>query len=267
MSRILLTYFFCLITIFSYSENIKDSIDFNYDYGYIIIKAEINKKEYSFLFDTGARTSITKKVINDLKLLKISSKPFDKYKVSILITSCIKKDNFNVKTTDFPLKKIINGGIIGYDFFKNLIFSIDYNKRKIYFLERIDSLKNGIKFNVNFYTNPNGIIKLNDKIINVVFDTGYSSGSGISLAISKENLKVINIDTLKVNTLEYHSELYGIIKQKEYFIGKINIPNSISEDKIEIQKKFNLNLLGNTFFEKYLTTFDFVNNYIYLTMK
>jgi len=267
MSKVLLIYIFCLTAFFGQSENIRDSINFNYDYGYIIIKAEINKKEYSFLFDTGARTSITKRVINDLKLQKTSSTPFDKYEIDILIGSHIKKNTFKVKTVDFPLKEIANGGIIGYDFFKGLIFLIDYSKRKIYFMERLNKSENKIKFNVNLFTNPNGIIKLNNKNINIIFDTGYSNASGLPLTISEETLKEIMIDSSIIKTLKYHSGLYRTNIQKKYFVGNISILNSISKSKIGIQKKYNMNLLGNAFFENYLTIFDFADNYIYLITK
>ncbi len=187
-----------------------------------------------------------------------------KYLVNISLSDKILETNFKVKTLDFYLKSIANGGIIGRDFMKNKIVEINYTKHKIYFLHKVDSKNqiNKIPFYHNAYTSPYIHILVNGVKINATLDTGYSNQSRLGFSVAEQSYNQLNINEFKEFNFYSYTKHDNITKQ--YFSAKIEIANFINHNyKIGVQKTYKENLLGNYFFQDYTITFDFVNNMFY----
>ncbi len=259
-------FFFVLLfsSFFSISQDIIDSIPFNYDYGFLIIKGKINEKTYDFLFDTGARTSITDEVIDDLKIKPISYEPFNKYLVNVSLSDKVLEPRIKIKKIHFYLAKIANGGIIGRDFFKNKIFKIDYKQKKIYFLRRKTKNKNSLAFIWNAYTSPYTEMLIGKIKVKITLDTGYSSMSGLGLSLSKETFEHFYINKYSLKQFKKFSILKNDTLNKKYFESDVQIGDVFIQNyKIGIQSTYPENLLGNYFFQDYVVIFDFINNQFY----
>ncbi len=247
------------------SQNIIDSIPFNYEYGFIVVKGKVNDKTYDFLFDTGGLTSITDKVIKELSLEPIfQNRKMSKYSLKVALSNNILSDKITVINRRRNLAPIADGGVVGRDFFNHRIFKIDYKKKRIYFFNKLpnNQKKNALHFYWEYMVPPYATMTIGDVKAKVCLDTGYSSRSGLGLAVCRDIFDKLNIDSL------YHFKMFSLLKNDTIDKTCFKANFQISELKIDNYKMFirensRLNIVGNYFFQDYTITFDFKNNKFY----
>lgn len=139
-----LFYILVSLVLFAKCSNIEksihiDNIDCEIFREVIIIPISINNKEYNFLYDTGASTSISKKLANELNLsIKDTVSARDYYgNVSTMLTSIIPEiciGGITVKDKEISILRPIQGlqpcgiridGYLGNDILPNSVIHID----------------------------------------------------------------------------------------------------------------------------------------------
>ncbi len=247
------------------SQNIIDSIPFNYEYGFIVVKGKVNDKTYDFLFDTGGLTSITDKVIKEQKLKPVfQNRKMSKYSVKLTLSDNILNFDFTALKRYRNLSPIADGGVVGRDFFNHRIFKIDYRKKIIYFLNDVPKHKrtNELSFYWEYVVPPYATMTIGGIKAKVCLDTGYSSRSGLGLAVCRDMFDKLNIDSL------YHFKMFSLLKNDTINKTCFKANFQISEVKINnyemfIRENSRLNIVGNYFFQDYTIIFDFKNNKFY----
>ncbi len=252
----------------SLSQNIIDSIPFNYNYGFIVVKAAINDVTYDFLFDTGGITCVTDKVIKEQKLKPVSkNRIWTKYSVKVALSNHILNDKITVVNRRRNLAPIADGGVIGRDFFNHRIFQIDYKKKMIYFLNKVpnNQKKNALHFYWEYMVPPYTTMRIGGIRAKVCLDTGYSSASKLGLAVCRDMFNKLNIDKDSLRHFRMFSYLRNDTIDKIYFTESFQIAKlKINDYKmVVIRENSHLNILGNYFFQDYTVIFDFKNNQFY----
>jgi hypothetical protein len=150
-------------------------LDFDYVANWIVVKVKIesNKKEYPFIFDTGAQTVISDSLLRELGPNNYSKMSSGAEKDSL--NNAFKNELITIKGLqigdltfrDIGAITIMNSkwemlncvsayGIIGYNILNTCGFQIDYGKKKIILTDQIESLENYGKIEwVNFTTPKN----------------------------------------------------------------------------------------------------------------
>lgn len=252
--------------------------------GWTIIKARINNrpKEYSFLFDTGARCFITDSLAKELggyltkykksKDINGTETHSGLYKLGLTIGEfklnnvgfLTKKDFSNISDNCYQID-----GIIGANILNEGVFHFDSENKVLRItstIKRIPKSKREVKIKLNS-PNWSGLsfvkLKVNNQTNKFLFDTG----SGNLININEERRKkqipikrrigyVGGLYSLRLDTISFYEiKNFRIGKeQSEMFINNVIISHSKSS-----------NILGNGFMDKYLVTLDRSNKRLYIS--
>jgi predicted aspartyl protease len=195
--------------------------------GWITFTAKINNSEkyYNFIFDTGATTMISEKLISELKLengITSVSKDINGYEISgfsfltNLTIGELNIDNIRIRSTESDIfsekcnRKI--DGIIGANVLNQGYFYFNYVDKKLIITNElsklsIDKLKNPIKLK-RFMGQPYIKVKGNKKQW-LLLDTGYSDGD----IILNSNSKILCKSDIPIKSKETY--LKGIKEEKK----------------------------------------------------
>ena len=245
-----------------------------------LCKVTIKGKEYWFLVDTGAAMVISKEIFEDLDLKTLHSATVgdsqkNKETQDFFLLPEIKIGNMTFKNIAAVAMTINNqelkcfgfDGIVGANLLAKLNWQFDYQNKKI------SASKNAALFNIEqsdftldftskAQKTPQVAGKVNDKIQDFTFDTGYAG-----------NIKI-------ANDLSYHQELtssekfyiksgvnsigiYGNSRSDTTFVMKsaLTLNSSIFED--ELIDSGASTLIGNEFLKNYVFVIDWNTNKIH----
>ena len=261
----------------NYSESI---IPFSVEVNDILIKVRLNnsQKEYTFILDTGAMTLIRQEVARELGLTKGTefqatgssgtTKSIELATLDSIVVGDMGVRNCATCLTD--ISEIFSpdvAGILGSNFLRHFIVTIDY-KRKAITLSReirhteVNSKKIEIPFEMNMKNSfaPEIACVIDGGIEGTaIIDTGFQGIASIPLPLAKQTKAFIN-----GNALGAKGNIAGGIfgRSKETYAIRIdelkvgpsefyNIPATTHHSKIDYL------LLGKKFIEKYLVTIDY----------
>ncbi len=282
------------------NENFKTVIDFEYVNNWIVVKAKVgnSKKEYDFIFDTGAQTvfsdSLLKELnINDYKKVDFSSDT-SKNAFKDELVSIHKFQVGNVKFSDVGALIVDNAqygmlncvspyGIIGYNLLQNCNFQIDYIKKQITITDKIDYLDNLeqtqwinytplYKYSTQFQETPVIPAVINDNIeVNLVFDTGNSGGINLFSetlyeTITQKYPEQVAKYTFKPTITITNTKDTAHYEGAKFKTSTISVGTDLSKDLIvtidnEPDRGYS-GLIGNKYFENYIVTIDYTNKRI-----
>lgn len=251
--------------------------------GYILIDAKVNDTQGKFLFDSGTPTNfmLNNNLIDLDKNTFVANGTAGSGQKLTVYKSTIK--NITIKNSTIEFNEIENVmhtnfkfmqdsiasdilGTIGYQFMKDYVVTIDYNRQIIKLDDKLQS--NNSKLIVSLpYSNLNNYPEVvfqtkNKKTINAYFDTGSLGAimftkSKFEELIQEEYVKIYN-----------QNAWYGIRKEqfKTYKIETLKLKNKPFhiENIYFIESDKNKISLGYSFLKNYISVWDFQNKMIYL---
>lgn len=208
-------------------DNFKVVIPFEYRFGLVFLKVNIEGSDYNFLFDTGAPNLLSKKLAEKLNLkLKKSGEIEDSQgkssKLNILNIDKISIGridflNTGALTSDLSAPNDISclnmDGIIGANLMKKAIWEIDYESREITITNSIDSLEipsdsKKIHFDQSLQGSPYIDLKINGKLIkDILIDLGSNGDFEFSNKILR---KLQRQESFPRTTFAYGSKSSGL---------------------------------------------------------
>jgi hypothetical protein len=259
--------FLASMSIFA-QKNTQIEIPFTMDRNLIIIKAEISKVSYPFIFDTGTeRVMLLDSIANKYKVLGSDSIVTPKGEfVGMEEQVLLPKISFagltlkNKKAAKMPRRMLLTNkavGIIGMQTFMGYMITIDYKKSKI-ILQKGDLLQqpNTIPINIDHILEAK--VKLNNKEVLAHFDCG---GAGY-ISIPKGWDKIYKLKTEPVLSGKGRTPMGDFDVFTTDLDGDIEIGSyKISSPKINLVTGdffFAINF-GYGFFKEHLITIDTKN--------
>ena len=221
----------------------------------IIVKVLIKNKEYRLLFDTGAVTAISPRMVEELNLETLGKKEVFDISTTSRVLDFVKIDTIHFNSINFlntiavvldietvkDFKCLKIDGFLGANFMMNSIWEIDMVKQEITFTNTIDSIT--IPENAPYskifigYDGTPAITSFlgKEKLYSTIIDYGY--GGGISLfSYDFKNLlnKNPEIKYIKNNGSNL-AGVYGDIKTSKSYkaivdnfkTGKFEAPNTL----------------------------------------
>lgn len=236
----------------------------------IICEVDVNGEKGSFIFDTGARSIITKSFQEKLKLTPFSTfqttdvndvtKRNDLVKTDIVIGQ-MHLNNYTLTIVDdfFTNYCIKIDGILGNEIFSLGTVYFDNKNKVIKISNSIDSFKLDLKnfFKVRYYRLA-GTIQVKIKNRNYLIDTGYN---GYVMTKYKS-------DQIQKNKAILNTEISGINSRKKltttYHVDDFILKKQTYKGLFASTPDLNLNLLGNQWFLSNNVIFDIYTKSLYL---
>jgi len=237
MTKRILTATFLLLSLFFHSEtNAQIPFELN-ESGHILIKAQINNVEGTFIFDTGAGlNAIFTKFSHKIKNEKTSNffvghratgeeLSVDLYNAASFEINNKKFDHQQYAVIDLEFGNI--DGLISLQPFRNTTVTIDYNNKKILFNKPARNEKS-IDIQIADYAGKAidifTYVELNDTLkIQTLLDSGAGKNS---FWFSSKFLEPLGLDKANFKTVPITSDFK---KQNNYYIGKLaklNVANN-----------------------------------------
>jgi predicted aspartyl protease len=274
------------------TQNFTQTLGFDYVNKWIVINVKVDgsDREYPFIFDTGAQTVVSNKLLNEigsqnytlysstnigdtttafnsrlivLKGLKIGD-------VSFKNIGCI--EMYNEKWD--MLNCISAYGIIGYNVIQTCGFQIDYKNKTLTLTDKLSGLPNyssidWVNYRVIGQETPIITGTINDSIkVDLFFDTGMSGGIVIDSPELYQRLSKISSDRLAksiaIPNLFIRGEKEESFNSITYKSPKFNFlsPNHNTDISIKVNdlpsKKYS-GVIGNDYLENYNITLDYKN--------
>ena len=221
----------------------------------IIVKVLIKNKEYRLLFDTGAVTAISPRMVEELNLETLGKKEVFDISTTSRVLDFVKIDTIHFNSINFlntiavvldietvkDFKCLKIDGFLGANFMMNSIWEIDMVKQEITFTNTIDSIT--IPENAPYskifigYDGTPAITSFlgKEKLYSTIIDYGY--GGGISLfSYDFKNLLNKNPEIKYIkNNGSTLAGVYGDIKTSKSYkaivdnfkTGKFEAPNTL----------------------------------------
>lgn len=191
MKQFILIFTLVLSTFQLSAQKGKNVIPYTILGGKMIVEISINGSSQRLIFDTGATTTITQKLMRELGLnvtdsLKVTdvNNKVAYYKQTKVESILLMKDGFNFRDRivllapePSPFECYRAEGLIGGDLFRNAILEIDNRAKTITVTSAQTPSKASLRTMHGFTqagTYPLFSIKLGEKNITALFDTGYS---------------------------------------------------------------------------------------------
>tara|TARA_B110000503_G_C7145266_1_gene412636 strand:- start:1480 stop:2586 length:1107 start_codon:yes stop_codon:yes gene_type:complete len=268
---IIFTLLFGCLPLFSQITEKDNSITFFVCNNMMITELLIDGKKYNFLIDTGATTLVDKTII---------SKKTKKQKSYLDLNNTLKKFNQveinNIEIANFKINKKLVGlfdfskiskttccqidGILGIDILKLNNIKIDFNKNKIFLLNKNYDFDENKAKKISYIEDKQGTPMLNISISDSIqstftLDTGYS---GFISTKFKEN---INYESYYIS---YRFNAFSKNIDTTYTkFQKIRIDSIQSNSIIDYRKNFK-NLIGYSFIKNFEVLIDWKNKSLYL---
>ncbi len=265
-------------------KNFSVILPFEYKAGLIFIDIQIKDKRYSFLFDTGAFSILSSELIAKLALEKMQEnlntldafskvKELSLYKLPELKIKELVFYDFQVASEDFtqnfPLSCLAFDGILGYNFFRELIISIDYENKTLKLSKKLPNTQafTKIKLRQNSTQALEFFLSIEKQKVWMGLDTGSNGGlqfkdEVLALRLHKKKYKSQRIIGL------FSSSLSGVNQQSFqdiFLLKKFSIAHKIAVKSFPISYEENSpNLAGNSFLEHFQTIIDFKHKKLYL---
>ncbi len=266
------------------SKKFSLSLPFEYKAGLIFIKLEIENRSYTFLFDTGAFSIFSPALIEKLSLKKMpehldtidafaEEKELPLYQLNELKIEDLIFYNFQVAcdnfSQNFPLSCLAFDGVLGYNFFRELIINIDYEKKNIILSDRIQNIQGFTKINLkqNATHALEFFLQIEKHKLWMGLDTGSNGGlqfgdKKLALKLHQKKYKSQRIIGLFSSSLSgaNRQSFQDIFLLKDFFIAKKIEINSFPINYEESSP----NLAGNSFLKDFSTIIDFKHKKLYL---
>ena len=268
------------------NQDLECIIPFEYIGGYIFVNLRINdRKNYRFLFDTGAATTVlnpnTARELNlKTNLTTEISDGFTSKNADLVV---IEKLNLGEATVEnsgamiFDFGKLESDGIkvdgiLGANFLRFFIVKIDYSNQKLTFTRKADNFSKEMSqgYKVALSQGATGLIYVPLKIpriqdaLNVEIDTGSSGNLNVGLNFIDQFKPALNCKPVKskgVVSGGAFSGSEGILSRiDEFTIGDLSIKNLL----VTFDNRNGMLLLGNAFWSKFTVTINYLQNEIYL---
>jgi len=173
------------------NKNFTKTFPFEWSGGLPIVKVHINGKEYRFLFDTDAPTTIPEHLVEAMQLKEVSKiklhdsggRQLDRslYQLPLLTVDGVKFQDFVVSTANFkdifPISCLGFDGILGYNFIRDLKVKTDYDKQEITFSDMSIPHDGYTPLNIHFEPKQGPLVELNFPFGSgyFIFDTGKNT--------------------------------------------------------------------------------------------
>lgn len=257
-------------------------IPFTYQNGFIFIPVTIQEKEYNFLLDTGAELNLIAPTISsELNVKQLKKGTVSNGSDSVKKVERVQINSIQIAGIEFQetvslvwdvskfgkyirCKKI--DGIIGNNLMRKANWQIDYQKQIIRITDNNESFEisdnsKKIKMNSENVGNVKFNLKIGLKTKYFTFDTGFNgfiqTGDTTLLkdtpSITKVGIKGFNFTGAKQG--ETHFKKLDSFQINERLFKK---PSYL------LIKPGNSSLLGNDFYENYIITIDWKNDYLIL---
>jgi len=246
-------------------------IPFTMDRNLMLIKAKVNnKKEYSFIYDTGTTGLVLSETLVTESKLKIAGKTTIQSpnsekpdQVNTVVVPKLKLSGFeikNLKGVAVPAQQIFSpnaSGIIGLSTFKGSLVTIDFKNSKLILRNgKLESTETGV-LKVDFTRAPEAYVKVNGEEMLAVFDCGGPSEISFpmewksKLKLTSEPVLFAKARTPGGEVEVYRSQLEGIIS-----FGSIEFRDPLIT---LVTGGFGAINFGNPFFQKHITILDMAN--------
>ncbi len=178
------------------NKNFSSSIPFEWSGGLPLIKVNIEGKDYRFLFDTAAPTTIPEHLVEELKLQRLgkpvilndsAGRQLDRslYQLPLLKIADIGFKDFVTFTGDFnnsfPLSCLGFDGILGYNYLKDLKVKLDYTHQTITFSDQAIPHDGFVPIQIQFKPIHGPLIKVNFPFGKVIFELDTGKNANIQL--------------------------------------------------------------------------------------
>ena len=262
-----------------YQENIS-KIPFSLEGHKILVKITVNnsKKEYTFILDTGAMTSIDKGAADELGLEKGKEMSFMNDSVRIYLTTLnilklgqMSVEDFTVPVIDIKSvfgKGLIIDGFIGSDFLRFFNITIDYYRKELLLSNHditYDSLTVRYDFDLNV-SFPAWFPKVNMILNDQIKEEGMiDTGSPFFLVLNTSLLDKID-ESVKKQLIRSTGLIYQwpstspecnyILRMESITLGKLEL-NNIPVIFTDLPGPTSVSLIGKEFLDKFLITLNY----------
>ena len=273
------------------SSDFRSIVSFDYDSGWIVVKAKVNgsEREFDFIFDTGAQTVFSDSLfrqlgIDDYDRVKIetdtAAHAFRNEIVSLesLELGGVKFGNIGgmvVESSEYDMLNCVSPyGIIGYNVLQTCIFQIDYKKKQILITDRIDSVESASDIKWVGYTTsgqetPIIPAVINDSInVDLFFDTGFKGTVSLSSGTLYNSFSSQYPDRIAKYTARPTITLAGgkdvdsyqkmLFKTSTFVFGP-NVTGDIIVSVADTPEGNYTGLIGSKFLEDFIVTLDYRN--------
>lgn len=256
------------------------TIPFELTDGKIIINMNVKNDNYNFIFDSGAFTILSPELKDKINAKK-SSIIFEgvdgnkaKSRMEVFTTDNLQIADIKFRDINFSFadvswmssracKKI--SGIFGANMMAGRRWEINFKNKTIIVSEDSPKISSGsavISFSPeNFTSVPKVKVKIRNKILDYIFDTG--SGMGFTVDYTSYNLihddNFLTFEGLLAQSVNSVSKGERQVDLMETEINGNNLGSQMIDSNPEAR-----NLIGTRFMENYLVDLDFINNKIVL---
>ncbi|MFH1687961.1 MAG: aspartyl protease family protein [bacterium] len=273
------------------SENFRKVVGFDYDSGWIVVKARVNGSEqvFDFILDTGAQT-----VFSDSLFRQLGIDDYDKvsvetdtakhaFKNEIVAIESLELGEVKfsdvgalvVEGSEYDMLNCISPyGIIGYNVLQTCCFQIDYQNEQLLITDRPDSLQQvddieWLGYTTSGQETPVIPATINDTInVSLTFDTGYrgfmslSSGALYEAIGSQYPSRIAKFAAKPTLTITNNRDVEPY--QKLLFkTTTLTIGSNETKDMVvsvgNIRGGDQGGLIGSKYFEDYIITLDYAN--------
>ena len=264
-------------------KGFKYRVPFELVAGLPLIEVEIAQKKYKFLFDTAALSVVPDTLIQTPSLKQLENIHINDsldslsdetlYSLNSLKVAGLEFCDFAVVTQDFskqtPLCCLGFDGILGYNFLRNIMLSIDYENREIILYDKMPSTKGYTKTALFFdgVSGPKFEINFAFRNVLVTLDTGKNDG--ISLSVNDEFGSFNEYAYEKRETEGLFMSSFNGVKEYSqeiiYLVEDFKITNKIAIKSYPVSlNATSLSLVGNSFLENFNLILDFKKKQLYL---
>ncbi|MGZ3864111.1 MAG: aspartyl protease family protein [Bacteroidia bacterium] len=266
-------------------KNFKEQIPFEKRAGLMVVKVNIEGKDYNFIYDSGASNCVTKELAEILKLKPVVDQTAQDaegkqggVQFAMIKEMKIGKISFcNTGAAIIDLQAVTElgclkvDGLIGANLMRKCFWQLDYVKQQITFSDHFDSLKiasNATSFSFKPLLTGTPIVEVEANGVictNNIFDTG-SSGA---VTLSAQSLKKVKAKNPALKTIKgigsNSSGLYGAGYDTSY-VARVNFKiGSFTSNDRAVEFRRSAGNLGSEFFKDYVVTINWKQNKIWFS--
>jgi hypothetical protein len=264
-------------------KNYKEEVSFESRAGLILLKVQVNKKDYNFIFDSGAPNCVTKELAKELGLIPVvDQKAVDAEGktggiefVQVNEIALGKITFLNTAAAVIDLKQVPElaclkvDGLIGANLMRKACWQLDYVKKTIVFSSSLDSLRvppaaASMSFSPELSGTPIVEVELeNLKVGGNIFDTGSTGNITLSASafkkLQKQNPSLKYLKGVGSNSAGLYGQGFdtSYLAKTDLKMGSLPLPGRVVEFK---RDKGNL---GSDFFREFVVTMDWGKKKIY----
>jgi hypothetical protein len=264
-------------------KNFKEQISFETRAGLIVVKVNIDGKDYNFIFDSGATNCVTKELAAALKLKPVVNQTAEdaegkKGGIQFAMIKELKMGNISFCNTGAAIIDLLAvpelaclkvDGLIGANQMRKCFWQIDYLKQQLTFASNLDSLKvpasaSSFSFKPLLTGTPLVEVELEGvKCDGNIFDTGSSGAVTLSAGSFKKVMKKNPAFKHIRGVGSSSSGLYGAGFDTTYMASTTLKAGTFTAANKVVEFKRDKGNLGSDFFKDYIVTIDWKQNKIW----